>query len=85
VNSAILAEYRCLVIRFLTITIIYANLLSITIRIMELILVPKTNPSPCLSAFAIANSASIPRENSEGERERESGGTGLYMTFFLYN
>jgi hypothetical protein len=52
---------------------------------MELILVPKTNPSPCLSAFAIANSASIPRENSEGERERESGGTGLYMTFFLYN
>jgi hypothetical protein len=63
----------------------YVDLLSITIRIMELISVPKTNPFPCLSAFAIADSASIPRENSGGDRERESGGTGLCMTLFLYN
>jgi hypothetical protein len=61
----------------------YADLLSITIRIMELISVPKTNPSPCLSAFAIANSASIPRENSGGKRERESGGSGLCMTLYF--
>jgi hypothetical protein len=47
-------------------------LLCMTARIMELISVPKTIPSPCSSVYAIASSASIPVLNSGQENERRA-------------
>jgi hypothetical protein len=43
-----------------------------TARIMELISVPRTIPSPCSSVYARASSTPIPIDNSSQENERRT-------------
>ena len=50
----------------------FVVLLCMTTKIMELILVPKTIPFPCLSVYAIASSTSILVLNSSQENERRT-------------